>query len=443
MVDSLAHRGRDGSGLWLNGSIGLGHQMLWTTPESLHEKQPLQSLDGNLTLTADARIDNRDELIPILFQVANGSRVISDGEVILQAYKRWGEDCAEKLVGDFAFVIWDNLRHTLFCARDPMGLKPFYYYSSPKLFVFASEIKAIFRVEEIPQRINELRIADHIVQLFEDKAITYYQGILRLEPAHSLLVDAEKIISSKYWSLDPSREIRLGSDMEYVEAFREHFTEAVRCRLRSAYEIGTTLSGGLDSSSIACVAQELISDQGNRRLKTYSAIFPNLPKEDLDQIDERFFIEAVLAKGVFQPTFVQADELSPLVDFERILWHQDEPFLAPNLYMHWALYRAAQNDGVRIFLDGIDGDVTISYGLDFLADLARSGRWGKLLHESRALSEKPGVAISPRKILFRYGIKPLVPQSIFTSWNYLKNKERISVFANTGINREFREKDRN
>ena len=139
MNDRLSHRGPDGSGLWCEGSVGLGHQMLWTTPESLHEKLPLEA-DG-LVITADARVDNREELLPEL-----GLREdVSDSEVILETYRKWGRNCVDRLLGDFAFVVWDKAKGELFCARDHMGVKPFYYYHEPgKIFAFATEIKALF-----------------------------------------------------------------------------------------------------------------------------------------------------------------------------------------------------------------------------------------------------------------------------------------------------------
>src|SRR5262245_5040761 len=128
MVTILAHRGPDGAGMWYEGAIGLGHRMLWTTPESLGEKPPLVSRSGDFVLSADARIDNRDELIGSLDFVAYGPREVTDSELILAAHEKWGEHCPKRLVGDFAFSIWDRPRQKLFCARDPVGVKPFYYY---------------------------------------------------------------------------------------------------------------------------------------------------------------------------------------------------------------------------------------------------------------------------------------------------------------------------
>lgn len=433
MVEILAHRGPDGADVWCRNSVGLGHRMLWTTPESLEEKLPLANQTGDLVITADARIDNRGELITALAFTDRSPQEIADSQLILDAYKKWGERCPEHLLGDFAFAIWDGRKQTLFCARDHFGVKPLYYYLSDRIFAFASEIKALLCLPEVPRRLNEVRVADHLARIFEDKVITFYRDILRLPAAHSITVGRGETQIRSYWSLDPSHEVQLPSDEEYAEAFREILTEAVRCRLRSAFPVGSTLSGGLDSSSIACTARKLLAAEGDRHLHTFSAIFPGLPEEDLPKIDERHYINAVLAIGGFEPHYVQADRLSPLADLDRVLWHEDEAFLAPNLYMHWALYGTARQHDVRIFLDGLDGDTTVSHGLGYLAELTRTGRWRTLVTEATALSKQSN-AFPPRRIIWQYGFRPLIPESAVQIWRLLRGRPRSMRVANKAIN---------
>ncbi|NEO97790.1 MAG: lasso peptide isopeptide bond-forming cyclase [Symploca sp. SIO2E9] len=414
MVDILAHRGPDGADIWSEGSVGLGHRMLWTTPESLLEKLPLVSQNSNLAITADARIDNRDELIPTLDFSDRPAEKITDSQIILAAYEKWGESCPDKLIGDFAFAIWDGRKQQLFCARDPMGIKSFYYYRSKDIFVFASEIKALLCLPEVPQRLNELKVAYYLELFYEDQEITFYQDIFRLRAAHYLSVGSTKKMQLKsYWSLDPKREIRLKSNQEYIEAFNEVFTKAVSCRLRSAFPVGSSLSGGLDSSSIACTARQILAKSGNQRLHTFSAIFPSLPKEDLRWIDERHYMNAVKALGGFQPHDVRADQLNPLID---ILWQDEEPILAPNLYIHQGLYECANQQGVRVFLDGIDGDSAVSHGWSYLTELAYTGRWQTLMQEVNAAARR--CRLSRRLILQRYALAPLVlePVSYLGQW---------------------------
>ena len=246
MVALLSHRGPDGSGCWHEAQAGLGHRMLWTTPESLNEKQPWSELD--CTIAADARLDNRAELIRKLALDFRSEDDCPDSRLILLAYAMWGKECAKYLLGDFAFAIWDARTQEFFCARDPIGVKPFYYFLTEKQFGFASEMKAILATPQVPKRLNEEWLLAFFVPGAADldKTSTFFQDIQRLPPAHSLVVSSRSYSLSCYWALDPDREIRLKSDQEYAEAFRECFTEAVRSRLRSAYLVGSTLSGGLD-----------------------------------------------------------------------------------------------------------------------------------------------------------------------------------------------------
>src|SRR3989441_13306763 len=157
-----------------------------------------------------------------------------------------------------------------------------------------------------------------------------------------MVVTREGVRMEQYWVLDPEREVRMKSDGEYAEAFREIFTEAVRCRLRSAFPVGSMLSGGLDSSSIVCVARRLLAEEGRGPLHTFLAVFPDVP-----ECDEREYIEAVLVGGGVEAHYVPGEHIGPLADLDRMLESEDEPFYAPNLFIHWALYRAARHHGVR------------------------------------------------------------------------------------------------
>lgn len=473
MLDALAHRGPDGADVWCNGHIGLGHRMLHSTPESLHEKLPCVSESGDLTITADARIDNRDELISILQLTRRPAVEITDSALILAAYEKWGEECPVKLIGDFAFAIWDRNKDQLFCARDPMGVKGFYYYHSSDTFVFASEIDPIVCLQEVPRKLNEVKVADFLVPSFEDKISTYYQHVVRLAPAHCLTVRAHSIQSWLYWNWDPVRELKLQSDQDYRDAFLELFTEAVRCRLRSVLPVGSTLSGGLDSSSIACIASRLLAVDG-KRLHTFSAIFPSIAQED-PRIDERPYMEAVLSAGDYEAHYIEADRCKPIAEALR---YTDEVIPVPNLYMDTAILRAGQEQGVRVLLSGFDGDSTISYGLEYLDQLAQSGKWAKFVTEVHTLSDRTNLSplrflqphsfvhltelarlqkwsqfargvraisrhfnLSQSQMFMDLGLKPLIPDSIMRGWRTLRYGKNLSSptahFFNRAINPEF------
>lgn len=437
MVASLAHRGPDGSGLWQTGSIGLGHQLLWTTPAVRCEPLPRANARGDLVITADARIDNREELSACLRLDGRPAGPLDDGAVILAAYARWGEACPAQLLGDFAFAIWDGRRQVLFCARDQIGVKPFYYYhATGQLFAFASEIKALLSLPQVPRRVNEAGVADFLAGWFDDPSGTLYQAISRLPPGHTLTVGRAGARLRRYYALDPAFELPPASDEAYAEGFRERFTAAVRRRVRGAAPVGAALSGGLDSSAIACTARQVLAANGNRRLATFSAIFPDLPAADLRRIDERQYIEAVLATGGFEAHVVHADRLSPLGAAEKVLWHTDEAYNAPNLYLHWALYERARQQGVRVFLDGIDGDTTVSHGVAYLAELVWRGRWRTLMAEATALASRSPGSFTARRIIWQYGLRPLAPDPAVWLWRTLRGQRPPLAPPGTTINPE-------
>ncbi|MBW4566621.1 MAG: lasso peptide isopeptide bond-forming cyclase [Tolypothrix carrinoi HA7290-LM1] len=471
MVETLAHRGPDGADIWIDGAIGFGHRMLWTTPESLLEKLPLANSTGDLIITSDARIDNRDELISVLQLNNCASEKITDSQLILAAYEKWGEQCPKHLLGDFAFAIWDKQKQILFCARDHMGVKPFYYhFQTGRIFAFGSEIKALLCLQEIPRQLNEVKVGDYLAANLQDKSNTFYQDILRLPPASSLTVNAQGIQIQSYWTLDPKRELRLNSDEEYAEALREIFAEAVWCRLRSAFTVGSHLSGGLDSSSITCMARQLLIQEGkNRSLHTFSNIFDAVPESD-----ERSFIEAVIAQGDMIPHYVHADEMGPLSNLEEIFRYQDEAIPAPTHFLAWELNDAAQKVGVRVVLDGFDGDNTISHGEGYFAELANKGEWATFALELDAVYELTGASqmsilrqygltsleqlarqgkwvafvkqtneflkhfkVSRRQIFLRHGLKPLLPQFVLQIWRFLRGHSFNTNPDKSMINRSF------
>ncbi|NJN13544.1 MAG: hypothetical protein HC815_38850 [Richelia sp. RM1_1_1] len=290
---------------------------------------------------------------------------------------------------------------------------------------------------EVPRQINELGIGLYLVGISEDEEITFYQDIQRLPKAHSLIINSQNKQLQRYWCLEPSRELKLSSNKEYAEAYREILTEAIRCRLRSAFPIGSMLSGGLDSSSIACIARELLQQEGNQNLHTFSGIFPNLSEEQRKFIDERFYVDLVVAKGGILPHYVEADRLSPLTDYDQVLWHMDQAFSAPNLYMHWALYKAANQQNVRVVLDGIDGDSTISHGQAYLSDLVRTFRLKTFLKQAKAYASRFNLSLI--QVLWEWGLLSVVPESFwkFQQRQKLNNK---AIVAETIINPVFAER---
>jgi len=418
MSASIAHRGGDAAGVWGNTCVSFAHQSLWTTPEAVGERMPFVSPDGNLTITADARLDNRSDLLRELDGTNEGARLTAqsgDGEYILAAYRRWGTQSAQRLIGDFAFAIWDDRNQTLFAARDHFGVKPFFYTHAArpggqKAFAFASEIKALLGLSWVGAEVNERWMASYLLLALDDKQATLYDSIWRLPPGHTMTVkrDATEPQLRNYWSLDARRELRYRYDEDYTEAFREIFTEAVRCRLRSNVRVGSTLSGGLDSSSITCVARDIVAATGAPPLPTFSAIY-----DEAVECDERAYINAVIARGGIEAHFGHPDRLSPLglaEEIEHMTGFQDEPVLNPQTPLHWVLYESARAANVTVLLDGLGGDVTLSHSRGYFAELFLKGHWLRLASEAQAMKRLYGQPL--RATISRSVIGRLTPGAI-------------------------------
>jgi len=403
MNECLSHRGPDGNGIWVEESVGMGHQMLHTTLESINEKLPFNDDVNNMTITADARIDNRDELSSLL-DVENCEDV-PDSSYILKAYQKWGEKCTEKLLGDFSFAIWDNNRKIIFCARDHIGIKPFYYYLSEEIFIFASEIKAILDVWDDLYQVNESKIADYLVPIGEDTENTFYKDILRLPPAHSISVSQKNRKLQCYWMLNPDKKIIFDSDEDYFRNFHDIFNEAVKCRLRSVNPVGCRLSGGLDSSSVASVARVHLQNEGKPNLRTFSAVFDDLP-----ECDEQYYIKKIVEEGGIEPFFISVHNLSPLSSILRAMDFLDEPYYAPNYYINHKIFSEVQNQSIRVLLDGVDGDRIVSHGNGYLIDLAYEIQLFKLFKEMKCISNR--LDRSMFKIFIFNVIFPLLPLNV-------------------------------
>ncbi len=208
MTDSLAYRGPDKRAIWLDGPVGFGHTLLITTVES-HEEQPA-SLDGRVWITADARVDGREDLVEQLeLRGRRRLRAATDAQLILHAYHVWGEDCPEHLLGDFAFAIWDGRKRSLFCARDHFGVKPFYYARLRSGFIFSNTLDCVRSHPGVSNTLNELAIGDFLLFCCnQDPTTTTFADIRRLAPAHTLTCGEVTRRPKRYWTLPTEGRIR-------------------------------------------------------------------------------------------------------------------------------------------------------------------------------------------------------------------------------------------
>jgi asparagine synthase (glutamine-hydrolysing) len=439
MASRLTHRGPDGSSFWNEGPVGFGIRIFRSASSPSEMESRIARRDGDaVVVVADARIDNRQELVDTL-GLRKSAEEIPDVEVILAAYRAWGSSTPNHLLGDFAFAIWDRERRALFCARDPFGARPFCYHCSDRVFVFASEVKALFRLPEVPRDLDEVQVAFFLDNFIDDPERTFYRNIRRLPAAHLLEVSADGVRLERYWRPDAGREVRYPSSEQYAEAFREIFLRAVDDRLRDAVPAAAALSGGLDSSSIVCSARRLLPN--DQSVHAFSAVFPGLPEEGRQSNDESEYIDAVADMSGIALHKVRADLLTPLADSDRLLRDLDHPPLGFNLYMNVALYGAAQREGVRVFLDGTDGDSVVSNGYERFIDLANENRWATAIEEVEALTAR---CESPRSWFPRHLVYPQLARlarsgkwgSWLRGWNALANglgRSRMRLLLRYGI----------
>ncbi len=347
MVRTMAHRSRDGSACWSQGPAAFGQCLTHTTPESLHERYPITDDSNTFSILWDGRLDNRMELIAALREKNISAPEPTDPELVLQAFRLWGSDCAGHLLGDFAFAIWNAQARTLFAARDRLGMKPFYYCEDDTRLLIASEIKPLLAVlEKQPEPDDEMWVALHLAECREeDNQRTLFRGIRRLPPAHALVCAVnESTVQSRYWSIDCIRQTRYAEQESYVEHFRKLFDEAVACRTRSAFPIGVMLSGGLDSSAVTLTAR-LHAPQ----LEAFTVF------SDDAGSDERFYArQAAAAAGIPHWEFQQQSS-NPLDQLEIAVSALESPFSA-TAHNTRSFDALLQERGCRTTLNGHGAD---------------------------------------------------------------------------------------
>jgi len=395
MLETMAHRGPDRAGSWIEGPIGFGHRLLRVTPASHSETQPLVSENRNLIVVYDGRLDNRAELQTALKAHGLTLQTDSDPELILKSYESWGLACPTHLLGDFAFAVWDRQYQRLFCARDPIGVKPFYYHWDGTRLFFASEVKAILANPTIPKRPNDSTILDYLLMEFRDPAATFFEGINQLKPAHTLCLEDGRIVVRRYWDADALSQLRYRQQEEYEVRFRDLFEEAVRCRLASAGPVGILLSGGIDSTAITAMAEAIRRRETPRRLlpRTSSGALSNGHVPQLSAF-------TLLARGFSREDWRAIEQLTTTYGTKLHTVYPerpDDPLLVLHLAFHPhtevpsynglsalpELLRPAGVRGCRAMITGFGAnELTVPSELGFLEDLLLSGQFRRFAHET-------------------------------------------------------------
>lgn len=356
MTRALAHRGPDGEVIWQNDSQHaiVGHRRLAIIDLSAAAAQPFHYLN-RYTIVYNGELYNYIELKEILVKKGYAFSTQSDTEVLVAAYDCWQENCLQQFDGMFAFSIWDDDEKKLFAARDRFGEKPFFYFfdDEKNVFWFASELKALWQAG-IVKTPNLQLLFNFLTIGYTDNpdapGETFDEHIEKLPAAHYLQLSLKNFSPqvTRYWDIDVEREIKTKKDAYVTEQFKELFQRSVQRRLRSDVQTGTSLSGGLDSSSIATVIHQL--PEGKNKYHTFSAIFPGFEKDEAAHIDQ------VANQFSFTSFKNNIDDKDVPALLQRVMQAQDEPISSASSLAQFAVYEMAKQQGVKVLLDGQGAD---------------------------------------------------------------------------------------
>lgn len=353
MTDTLVHRGPDGEGQWVgnSGLVGLGHRRLSIIDLSEAGAQPMHYANGRYTITFNGEIYNYLELKSQLLQKGYSFRSGSDTEVLMALYDLKREKALSELDGMFSFAIWDEHEQTLFCARDRFGEKPFFYCHDQSRFAFASEMKALFALGVDPAK-NQKKIYSYLLYttlaLPDGQSETFFEHVFQLEPSHYMVVSRNgSMVKKRYWDIDLQKRTELGEEACF-EKFRELFATSIERRLRSDVPVGSSLSGGLDSSSIV-----MMIDRMKRKgllQKTFSARFANFER------DEGEYMQAVIDNCRAEPYFVFPELDSAFHNLEKVMYHQESPIGSASIMAQYEVMKLARTNNITVLLDGQGAD---------------------------------------------------------------------------------------
>ncbi|KAB2903302.1 MAG: asparagine synthase (glutamine-hydrolyzing) [Anaerolineae bacterium] len=397
----------------------LAHRRLSILDLSPAGHGPLTTTDEQIWITYNGEVYNYIELRVELEKFGHTFQSGTDTEVIVAAYRQWGTDCIPRFNGMFSFGLWDRQQNRLFCVRDRFGIKPFYYFFRDGYFAFASEIKALVTNPEIPCCAKPEKIYNYLVNgaIVSDED-TFFEGIHQLPGSHALTLNAEgELTIWRYYDFEYQTHFTGNNYQEQVEAFRDLLTDSIRLRLRSDVAIGTSLSGGLDSSSVVMLANKLLQEeQGIRRdvigdqQRVFCAVYAG------EKFDEKQYMDTVIAQTGAQSNFTRPDAQKLWEHLERLIWHQDEPFSSTAIFAQYCVMELTRQNGVTVLLDGQGGDEVLGgyhfyYGY-YLANALRAGRPDRFVKELRGARDVANAKWLPTLAITGYNLAPALLQNM-------------------------------
>ncbi len=363
----MRHRGPDEEGVWRSGGIGLGHARL-AIIDLEKGQQPMSNEDKTKWIVFNGEIFNYIELREELKGMGRVFRTSSDTEVILYLYEEFGAGCLAKLNGQFAFAIWDEESRELFMARDRFGIEPLYYTRTPKAIIFASEIKAILAYPGVRPKLD-IRAIDEIFTFWTTiPPRTIFDGIQELRPGHYLVVKPDSVKDRTYWELDfpPEGEYEKKKDSYYVERLKDLLEDATRLRLRADVGVGAYISGGIDSSSVACLAKGGIG----KGLETFSVRFRDR------RYDEGPYQRIIIKHLEMENHSIACAAKDIAANFRRVIWHAETPILRTAPAPLYLLSGLARQKGLKIVLVG-DGADEFLLGYNIFREVKARLFWAK------------------------------------------------------------------
>ena len=396
---------------------GLAHRRLAIVDLKPSGHQPMSDPGGRHWIVYNGEIYNHIELREELSALGASFLGTSDTEVILAAYRQWGEDCLSHFNGMFALALWDADRRALFCARDRLGVKPFYYQYDGRRFVFSSEPRALVltQASRIVPRLGAVR--DLLALDWVDhETETFFEGVRQLPAGHALTVGEDGLRMRAWWEIDPDAHA-LGSPEEWTREFADLFTDSVRLRLRADVEVGSCLSGGLDSSAVVTTAGRL----ANKGLHAFSCAYDEGPA-----FDERPWIRAAVESSGATSHLVVPDGSDFWSVFDAMATRQDEPTAGPGVYSQWKVMELAHSTGLKVLLDGQGGDELLAGYFRYLParlrDFAAAGRWDAFAQLWGSVSDRLGFATT-----LLHTFEPWLPAPLVAAMRsrYGQGKDRV------------------
>lgn len=415
VANALRQHGPDRSGIVAGDSVGLVHVLMRMTPEDRFDCQPSHGASGSL-ITADMRLDNRDDLLARIGVTRQEAVMWPDSRILIAAWEKLGDDVWPMLRGPFAVAIFDPRDRALTLARDQLGLNVVMWHRSERFFAFATMPNGLFALDGVPRQLSEEKLADFLVLNHADHQTTVYRDIFRLPPAHIMQVKADGTITQRrYWSPAEIKPVARLSDQAYADGLRECLDVAVRRQLRSAHPLGSLLSGGLDSSSVAILAAGALAES-NERLVAFTGVprrgFAG-PLPGGAYADETPFVEAIAnAARNIDVTYVRDDQGAELAELEQFFIALEGPVRNPtNLGFILAPLRQARAQGRRVLLGGLCGNITISWtGWSQAAAHLKRGRFLTAFRQWQLYYRRSALSrwAAWRKLL----IEPLLPDRL-------------------------------